>query len=269
MRLNKVKSFRLLTALAAALIIAGCGSTSTRPQSPQSPQSPPPPPPPQATSVLTFTGVLDFARSSISLGNYTFKGGCADGDSGALTGVRFKPVTGIYSGTLGDTAVSADLTQSNLGQEDNWQLGGAGSAFPQLGGELALTNSTISGSMRLIDYSYDGGSCFTPSQLYSLSGTIDPQGNISGTASPGSVQETEPGYLHVSGTVTYTGPACSEVFTIKESWLAGSYIQLSLTAKDGTSTDVHGRVVDSTASQLDLVDLEGGCGSGGYTLIQQ
>ena len=98
----------------------------------------------------------------------------------------------------------------------------------------------------------------------------DPQGNISGTASPGSVQETEPGYLHVSGTVTYTGPACSEVFTIKESWLAGSYIQLSLTAKDGTSTDVHGRVADSTASQLDLADVEGGCGSGGYgTLIQQ
>ena len=147
---------------------------------------------PSATSVLTFTGVLDFARSSISLGNYTFKGGCADGDSGALTGVRFKPVTGIYSGTLGDTAVSADLTQSNLG------------------------------------------------------------------------------YLHVSGTVTYTSPTCSEVFAIKESWLAGSYIQLSLTAKDGTSTGVYGRVVDSTASQLDLADLEGGCGSGGYgTLTQQ
>jgi hypothetical protein len=40
MRLNKVKSFRLLTALAAALIIAGCGSTST-------------PVPPSATVVVT------------------------------------------------------------------------------------------------------------------------------------------------------------------------------------------------------------------------
>jgi hypothetical protein len=146
---------------------------------------------------LTFTGVLDSARSSISLGNYTLKGGCAELESGPLTGVRFKPVTGIYSGTLGDTAVSANLTQSNLGQKPN-------------------------------------------------------------------------GYLHVSGTVTYTSPTCSEVFAIKESWLAGSYIQLSLTAKDGTSTGVYGRVVDSTASQLDLADLEGGCGSGGYgTLTQQ
>lgn len=39
MRLNKVKSFRLLTALAAALIITGCGSTST-----PVPGSPPPSP---------------------------------------------------------------------------------------------------------------------------------------------------------------------------------------------------------------------------------
>jgi hypothetical protein len=39
MRLNKIKSFRLLTALAAALIITGCGSTSA-----PVPQSPPPAP---------------------------------------------------------------------------------------------------------------------------------------------------------------------------------------------------------------------------------
>ncbi len=49
MRLNKVKSFRLLTALAAALIITGCGSTSTLvPQS-----APPIPPPPAPTVVVT------------------------------------------------------------------------------------------------------------------------------------------------------------------------------------------------------------------------
>src|ERR1019366_109797 len=50
MRLNKVKSFRLLTALAAALIITGCGSPST-----PVPQSPPPPPPPSTTVVGTIT----------------------------------------------------------------------------------------------------------------------------------------------------------------------------------------------------------------------
>src|ERR1039458_807662 len=103
----------------------------------------------------------------------------------------------IFVGCGGnDNRTSKPLATST----DNWQLGGANSALPQLGGELALTKSTITGSMTIIDGSYDPGSCFTPLQLFSLSGTIDPQGNISGTASPGSVQETEPGYLHVSGT---------------------------------------------------------------------
>jgi hypothetical protein len=69
--------------------------------------------------VLSFTGVLASDRSSVSLGTYTFKGGCADGQSGLLTGVKFKPIGGVYSGTLGATnssiAVSADLTQSPTG----------------------------------------------------------------------------------------------------------------------------------------------------------
>src|ERR1022692_2514710 len=51
MRLNKVKSFRLLTALAAALIITGCGSPST-----PVPGSPPPPPsPPVVVTPATAT----------------------------------------------------------------------------------------------------------------------------------------------------------------------------------------------------------------------
>jgi hypothetical protein len=48
MRLNKIKSFRLLTALAAALIITGCGSSTT-----SAPLSPPPPSSPSATVVVT------------------------------------------------------------------------------------------------------------------------------------------------------------------------------------------------------------------------
>jgi hypothetical protein len=66
--------------------------------------------------VLSFTGVLAADRSSVSLGTYVFKGGCADGHSGLLTGVKFKPIGGIYNGTLTEpsasVAVSADLTQS-------------------------------------------------------------------------------------------------------------------------------------------------------------
>ncbi len=65
--------------------------------------------------VLSFTGVLAPDRSSLSLGNYAFTGGCAAGYSGSLTGVKFKPIAGVYAGTLTATnssvAVSSDLTQ--------------------------------------------------------------------------------------------------------------------------------------------------------------
>jgi hypothetical protein len=66
--------------------------------------------------VLSLTGLLAPDRSSVSLGTYAFKGGCGDGQTGLLTGVKFKPIGGIYNGTLTETgasvAVSADLTQS-------------------------------------------------------------------------------------------------------------------------------------------------------------
>jgi hypothetical protein len=143
------------------------------------------------SQVLTFTGVLDSARSSLSRGNYAFKGGCADGESGTITGVKFKPVTGSYSGNLSSIAVAANLKQSP-----------------------AITG----------------------------------------------------GFLQVTGTVTYSTPTCSEVFTITDSELSGQFIQLSLTAKDGTSTLVYGNM-DSQASQLDLADYDGNCGGGGVGIL--
>lgn len=148
--------------------------------------------------VLSFTGVLSADRSSISSGNHAFTGGCAGGDSGSWTGVKFKPVTGAYGGTLASgspVSASAKLTQS-----------------PTLGSD---------------------------------------------------------GFLHVNGTVTYTNPDCNEEFTITDSQLAGRFIQLTLTARDGSTTVVYGNV-DSEASQIQLADYDGGChGVGGVGFLTQ
>ena len=69
-----------------------------------------------AGQVLTFTGILASDGSFISSGNYAFEGGCAAGHSGLLTGIKFKPVVGAYTGTLDpgghNVVVSASLTQS-------------------------------------------------------------------------------------------------------------------------------------------------------------
>ena len=59
MRLSKVKSFRLLTALAAALIITGCGSTFT-----PMPESPPPPP---STAVVVTPATATVYRGETQL----------------------------------------------------------------------------------------------------------------------------------------------------------------------------------------------------------
>ena len=137
--------------------------------------------------VLSFTGVLAPDRSSVSLGNYAFKGGCADGFSGLLTGVKFTPIAGVYAGTLTEPgssiAASANLTQ--------------------LPGNPA-------------------------------------------------------GFIAVKGTVSYTGLGCTEEFTITRSELAGRFIQLDLSAKDGTTTTVYGNV-NSKGSQVGLADYDGGC----------
>ena len=137
-------------------------------------------------------------RFVISSGNYAFEGGCAAGHSGLLTGIKFKPVVGAYTGTLDpgghNVVVSASLTQS-----------------------------------------------------------------------PGATV----GFFQVNGTVAYSSATCSKEFTIKDSYLAGRYIDLNLTAKDGNTTSLYGNV-DSLANQLELGDIDGTCGGGGYgTLIRQ
>jgi hypothetical protein len=150
-----------------------------------------------AGQVLTFNGILASGGSSFSSGNYAFEGGCAAGRSGLLTGIKFKPVVGVYSGTLDpgghNVAVSATLTQS-----------------------------------------------------------------------PGAT-----GFLQVNGTVAYSSTTCSKEFTIGDSRLAGRFIELNLTAKDGSTAFLYGNV-DSLANQLELGDIDGTCGGGGYgTLIRE
>jgi hypothetical protein len=66
--------------------------------------------------VLFLSGVLAPDRESLSSGSYHFTGGCAAADTGTVTGVKVKPLTGLYTGTMqgaGNTlGISTQLTQS-------------------------------------------------------------------------------------------------------------------------------------------------------------
>lgn len=107
--------------------------------------------------VLSFTGVMTSDRSSISLGTYTFKGGCADGHSGTLTGLKFKTIGGVYTGTLTEPsaaiAVTADLNQSST--SDNFGFlevkGTVSYTSPTCTDKFAVTTSQLAGRTIRLD----------------------------------------------------------------------------------------------------------------------
>jgi len=74
--------------------------------------------------VLFLSGVLAPDRESLSSGSYHFTGGCAAADTGTVTGVKVKPLTGLYTGTMlgaGNTFnISTQLTQSTTADKDGF-----------------------------------------------------------------------------------------------------------------------------------------------------
>ena len=66
--------------------------------------------------VLFLTGVLAPDRESVSSGSYHFTGGCAAAETGTLTGVKVKPLTGLFTGTMqgngNSVNISTQLTQA-------------------------------------------------------------------------------------------------------------------------------------------------------------
>ncbi len=72
--------------------------------------------------VLFLTGVLAPDRASVSSGSYHFTGGCAAGETGTLTGVKVKPLTGLFTGTMqgagNSVSISTQLTQALTSDKD-------------------------------------------------------------------------------------------------------------------------------------------------------
>jgi hypothetical protein len=72
--------------------------------------------------VLFLSGVLASDRASVSSGSYHFTGGCAAAETGTLTGVKVKPLTGLFAGTMqgsGNTvSISTQLTQATTSDEN-------------------------------------------------------------------------------------------------------------------------------------------------------
>ena len=85
---------------------------------------------------LSLDGALASDHASLLNGNYHFTGGCMNGQTGPLTGVKVKPLTGLYTGTMqwpGHTInISTQLTQALNSDKDGF--------FP-LSGTFTISNS--------------------------------------------------------------------------------------------------------------------------------
>jgi hypothetical protein len=85
--------------------------------------------------VLFLTGVLATDRASVSNGSYHFTGGCAAAETSTLTGVKVKPLTGLFTGTMqgngNSVNISTQLTQATTSDADG--------LFP-LAGTFAVAN---------------------------------------------------------------------------------------------------------------------------------
>jgi hypothetical protein len=121
--------------------------------------------------VLSLDGALAFDHASLSNGSYRFTGGCVNGVSGPLTGVKVKPLTGLYTGTMqwpGNTVnVSAQLTQALKADKDG---------FFGLSGTFTVSN-TCDETFTLAGASVVGGVVHlysnTGTNLDGLTGVID------------------------------------------------------------------------------------------------
>jgi hypothetical protein len=111
--------------------------------------------------VLTLNGGLASDHASLTNGNYHFTGGCMDGQAGPLTGVKVKPLTGLYTGTMqwsGNTVnISAQLTQALESNKDG---------FFTISGTITVSNSCDE-TFTLFGASVVGGDV----HLYSNTGT--------------------------------------------------------------------------------------------------
>jgi hypothetical protein len=137
--------------------------------------------------VLSFSGTLAPDHSSISGGTYRFRGGCADGESGSLTGFQVSQVAGVYSGTMaggpnGSVTVSALLTQSQGTDVDGF--------FP-VSGTVTVASSACPASFTLY------GSVMVGNVIYLYSNTGSGLEGLSGTVDFGATQISLYDYLYL------------------------------------------------------------------------
>ncbi len=127
---------------------------------------------------LTLTASRTDKTANTLTGTYSVAGGCANGASGTVTGVKYTPLTGTYAGPVDNTSpaktIALKLTQFTQGTGDGIFLisGSAtlGGFACFTAGAMASTEGLVTGSTAVLNFTANDGQN-TPIQL---TGTFDP-----------------------------------------------------------------------------------------------
>ncbi len=127
---------------------------------------------------LSLTATRADKTSGMLSGTYSVAGGCANGATGTITGVKYAPLTGSYTGSIDGTSpaktIALKLSQFTQGTGDGIFLisGSAtlGGFACFTGGTLASADGAITGSSAILNFTANDGQK-TPLQL---AGTFDP-----------------------------------------------------------------------------------------------
>lgn len=217
MRLKKVKSFRLLTALAAALIITGCGSTST-----PAPGSLPPSPPPHSSPVV------------VSPANATVYRGQTQQFTASVSGQADQTVIWTLAIDTGGSIDSTGLYTAPSGDSEGGSVIATSKAVPSESGTALVTFPRVSFSIA------PGAVGIVPGASQTFSARVS---GLSSTQLSWTVQ----GGGTITGAGLYTAPSTSGIYNVVATASANtdySATALVLVATNLTSTSLTGKLKD-------------------------
>jgi hypothetical protein len=101
--------------------------------------------------VLFITGVLAPDRASVSSGSYHFTGGCVAEETGTLTGVKVKPLTGLFTGTMqvsgNSVSISTQLIQGPTSVNGSFPLAGTFTVANMCDATFMLDGASVVGDV--------------------------------------------------------------------------------------------------------------------------
>jgi hypothetical protein len=240
-----------------AVVLFGCGgsgSTSTT--------TPPPPP-----SYPTLTGNWALVANSTAVSQMTQIGAYITNANGSVSGTIHPlnspcytlaedvPITGTVS-----TAGAVSATSSSVGSQ-----------------VLTLTGSAASGSLSGGTYSITGGcgngdkgtvtGYIVPAYTNTYAGTFLSVSKLSISTTITTVQGGPDvnGLYSVTGSATFSGSPCFASATISSSTITGAYMEVVLTANDGSRVTFAGYITDSTGKTISGdYEIQGGKCSGDH-----